>query len=110
MLAPWCGGEGGAALERCGRAKAGILRRFMSVKQGRPSPEAVAALFTALEPDRLQQGRRRLKDWAAGLAGAVRALDGTSRRRSCAAAAARAGASGAGRRRRPPGARPGAGR
>ncbi len=111
-LSPWCGGEGCAAMERFGRATAGLLRRFLSVKPGSPSHAAVSDLFTALDPDSLQKVLLRLlKDWASVLDGDVIAIAGKSLRRSFAAAAALAGASGAGlRRRSPPGARPGDGR
>ncbi len=98
-------------MEGCGRATAGVLRRFLSWKPGSPSPAAVAALLTARDPASLQRvRRRRLPAWAAVLDGAGSAMDGKSRRRAFAAAAARAGASGAGFRRRLPGARPGDGR
>ncbi len=90
LLATWGGGAGGAARERCGRAKEGCLRRCMSLEPGLPRPDACSALFTALAPARLPRVRRRLlAAWAAVLDGEVSALAGKSLRRSCAAAAAR---------------------
>lgn len=90
LLSVLCGGEGCADMERYGRAKEGLLRRFMALKHGIPSHDAFSDLFNALDPGSLQRVLLRLlEDWAAVLDGDVIAIDGKSLRRSFADASAR---------------------
>ena len=70
LLSTFCGDEGCVDMEQFGRAEEPFPRRFMTMKHGIPSDDAVSDLFNALDPGQP----------ASGVAAASRRLGGGARR------------------------------